>query len=397
MKIRIIILTIILMLTAPMVMATDNVLTLEQAKELTKSSRNLAKYDLSVEKAKYSYYQAQDAYDDAKTPSYYNLLPYYFYLNEQQAQGNDVSLQLANVEKQISSAKEKLDSEVDRASSLRDTMLDREESYDKAKQDRDNYRKQLDYTIEQLYTSILGQEDRLAAQQKELEYKLLLLNIEKQKLQLGNSTQGKVDKLAIETSTLNKSIIEAANSLKNSKSKFNDMLGRDPESALTLVHFTVPETAVIPTAATLYAKVSQDYDKILQLEKDIKRKQSDLDDEDVKDTAYQSDLIRLEIKEKELQIEDERLALKESINNLITEMKSKQKNFQLAKIEWDSTQKSFAWNKMRFETGRISKSEYLQNEFDYLAAQNKFISAGYDFFLTKHSLQLLEEGIFTGI
>jgi len=394
---KILIFTLSLMVIFPGIFGqaafAQDVITLEQAKELAKNSRSLVQSDLDVEKAKYEYYQAKENYDDAKTPSYYNLLPYYSYLNEKKAQGENVDAQLENVEKQISAAKEKLDSEVERAASLRDAMENKETAYEDSKVTKEKSEKQLEYQVEQMYTSILLQEDKLVSLRKELDYKYNLLNIEKKKLALGRSTQEKVDKLAVETSNFNKTIIEAANSLRNLKGKFNDLLGRDYDADFQLVPIAVNQAAQIPTYNELLPVVTQNYSKLAQIEKNIAERKKDLDDDDVNDIAYQSDLIKIEIKKQELELEDEKNKLKETINNLLTDLNIKQKNYQLAIIEWGNTEKNYERAKKRFELGLISKLDFLQAELDYLAGKSKYMSAGYDFFLAQHSLELAREGI----
>ncbi|KJS85493.1 MAG: hypothetical protein JM58_08625 [Peptococcaceae bacterium BICA1-8] len=373
--------------------SAEEVLTLEEAKEMARGSRGLMQSELDVEKAKFEYYQAQNNYDDVKTPSYYNLLPYYFYLNEQKDQGINVDDQLKNVEKQISDAKEKLDSEADKAASARDAMESRETAYEDSKASKEKSEKQLDYQVEQMYTSILLQEDKLVSMNKELEYKYNLLNIERRRLALGSSTQEKIDSLAIETSNFNKTIIEAKSSLKNAKGNFNDLLGRDYDAGLKLAHFSVNEVALIPVYNDLLQLVTQKYDKLAQLEKDISERQKDLEDDAVKDTAYQADLIKIEIKRQELQIEDEKKNLKETINNFITELNIKQKNYQLAKLDWEGTQKNYGRAQKRFELGLISKLELIESELDYAAGKNKFMSVSYDFSLAQNNLELVKQGI----
>ncbi|KJS20219.1 MAG: hypothetical protein VR72_15385 [Clostridiaceae bacterium BRH_c20a] len=384
---------LVFLMLASAAFSAEEVLTLEEAKEMARGSRGLMQSELDAEKAKFEYYQAQKNYDDVKTPSYYNLLPYYFYLNEQKDQGINVDEQLKNVEKQISDAKGKLDAEADKAASARDTMESREIAYEDSKASKEKSEKQLDYQVEQMYTSILVQEDKMISMHKELDYKYNLLNIERKKLKLGNSTQEKVDKLAVDTSNFNKSIVEANNSLKNLKGKLNDLLGRDYDVGLKLVPFSVNEVVVIPVYNNLLPLATQNYDKLSQLEKNIEERKKDLDDDAVKDTAYQSDLIKIEIKKLELQIEDEKIKLKETINNLITDMNIKQKNYQLAKIDWENTQKNYERSQKRFGLGLISKLELLQSELDYLAGKNKYMSIGYDFSLAQNNLELVKQGI----
>ncbi|MFZ7101962.1 MAG: TolC family protein [Peptococcaceae bacterium] len=377
----------------PAAFAAEELLTLDQAKELARNSRNLQQYQLDMETAKYRYYQAKDQYNDEKHTSYYNALNYYMYLIEQQGQGKNVDQQLEKAEQDLDAAKEKLSSDSDRIDSLKDSMEDAEDAYETSKTDNEKYLQQLDYLVEQLYTSILNQENSLTAQRKELDYKFILLNVERKKQQLGRTTQETVDNLAVETSTLNKTIIEQQNTLNTLQGEFNDLLGREYNVPLKLAPVTVAEAVLIPTYETLLARVSQNYDGISELEKDIAKKKDDLNDADDDEVAYQTDLIRIEIKNLELQIEDEKFNLTETVNSLITDLKIKQKNYQLAKIDQETARKKYEWDQNRFELGRLSKLDLLQSELDYLAIQNKSLSTEYDFLLAKHSLELAEQGI----
>ncbi|MDK2822872.1 MAG: hypothetical protein PWQ67_1312 [Clostridia bacterium] len=394
-KLLVILMSILILLTSTSVSyaSSDDIITLEEAKELTKNSRTLKQYELDLEKAKYEYYQAKDEYDDAKTPSYYNLLPYYFYLTEREAQGEDVTEQLKMVESQISAAKEKLDSEIEKAASLKDKVQDSENRYEDSKKELEKYKQELDYLVEQLYITILKQEDRLKSLQEEYDLKLNLLNVERKKLELGRSTQEEVNKLAVEGSNLNKTIVETNNSIKNLKGKLNDMMGRDYNCTLVLEHFDVPEVTAVPAFTTLLSQVTQEYIILNQIERDIEKKKDDLDDDNVEDVEYQADLINIEIKEKELQLEDEKYKLNETINNLITDLKIKQKNYQLAKIDLTNAQKRYEWDQKRFEIGRISKLDLHKSELNYINTKNEAISAGYDFYLAQHKLELAEKGV----
>lgn len=227
--------------------------------------------------------------------------------------------------------------------------------------------------------------------EKELEMKQSLLNLERARLALGNSSRLKVDQLALDVSNIDKQIIELNSSIKKTKGKFNDMIGRDYDDELILAPFEIPETGEIPDYDILLSRATQEYDKIDELKRDIEQREDDLDY--VEDDNYQEELLELEIKEKKLQLEDERYKLMDTLNNIMAEVKLKQEEYQLSLINYNNAQNNYKWDKKKFELGRISKLDLMQSELNYLNMKDKNISAGYGFYLAYRSLKLAEAGI----
>ncbi|MBE0502322.1 MAG: TolC family protein [Desulfuromonadales bacterium] len=245
--------------------------------------------------------------------------------------------------------------------------------------------------MEELYTTILLQEEYLLTSNKEYQLKLDSLNIEKIKLQLGRSSQLKVDQLSMTASELNKAIVGSKNSIQSLKGELNDIMGREYDRELNLVPFEIPEEVEIPEYEALLSKATKEYDAIPAIERDIEKKEDDLDSLD--DSDYQYDLMKLEVKEKELQLQEEKYKLTKTINNLLTEVQAKQEEYQLSLFNYKNAQTNYDWDQKRFELGRISKLDLMQSELNYLSAKDKNTAAGYSFYLAYRSLQLAEEGI----
>ncbi|MBF7082917.1 TolC family protein [Desulfallas sp. Bu1-1] len=376
----------------------EDVITLEQAVKLAEeNSRSLTKYEISKRKAKYQLYEINDQYweanydQDVNMNKYNSLSQEYSDLQAKEDLSEDDINRMNEIKEEMDAIWDDINKQSDAIESLSDQKRDAEDNYDDSVAAEENYQKQLEYTVEELYTTILIQEESLLTSSKEYELKLNLLNIEKVKLQLGRSSRLNVNQLSRDVTELNKKIIELNSLIKNLKGELNDMMGREYGAELRLVPFEIQENIEIPEYDTLFSKAAREYDAIAVIKRDISNKKDDLDSID--DDGYQEELLELEIKEKELELEDERYKLKEAINNLIAEVKSKQEDYQLSLIDYKNAQKKYDWDQKRFEQGRISKLALMQSELDYLNAKNKNTSAGYGLYLAYRSLQLAEAGI----
>ena len=353
----------------------NNVITLEQAKALAyENSRGLKKYEISKDKAKYQKQQTEYEYN--------TILDRY----------NSIGKSLESDEGDSENIWDQLDSQYEKVEASSGSIDDAENNYNDSVKEEKNYRTQLVYIIEELYTTILNQEESLLALNKEYEIKQYLLNIERQKLVLGSSNLLTVNEVAAEVNTVNKSIIEQTNQIKTQKGQLNDMMGRGYDDELELVPLEIATTVEIPEYDQLLSSATYAYNLLSQLKRDINNLEDDLDDED---DYYQSLILRQEIKEKELQLEDEKKNLNDTINNLIADVKSKQEDYQISLTNYQNAQRAYDWNKKRFELGQISKLALMESEQNYLNLKNKKVSAGNALFLAQRTLQLAEEGILT--
>ncbi|AEG59217.1 TolC family protein [Desulforamulus ruminis] len=353
----------------------NNVITLEQAKALAyENSRSLKKYEISKDKAKYQKQQTEYEYN--------TILDRY----------NSIGKSLESDEGDSESIWDQLESQYEKVEASSGSIDDAENNYNDSVKEEKNYRTQLVYIIEELYTTILNQEESLLALNKEYEIKQYLLNIERQKLALGSSNLLTANELAVEVNSVNKSIIEQTNQIKTKKGQLNDMMGRGYDDELELVPVEVSTTVEIPEYNQLLSSATYAYNLLSQLKRDINDLEDDLDDED---DYYQSLILRQEIKEKELQLEDEKKNLNDTINNLIADVKSKQEDYQISLTNYQNAQRSYDWDKKRFELGQISKLALMESEQNYLNLKNKKVSAGNALFLAQRTLQLAEEGILT--
>jgi predicted nucleic acid-binding Zn-ribbon protein len=388
---------------------SENVITLEQAKELArKNSRNLKKYEINTEKARYQLYQIEEEYGDAEdeydylvyrinslSEEYSELRSKLAELNEGDTSGDisveDIEKRMDEIQKERDSLWERIDQQADVVESLSEQKENAENQYEDAVVEEENFEKQLDYIVEELYTTILKQEKSLSSSSKEYEIKQVLLEMEKTKLELGRSTQYRVDELSAELATVSNRIEELQDSINASKGKLNDIMGRDYDAELTLVPFEVPDSTEIPDVGTLLSRASQEYHQMLQLEREIEQKKEDLDDVD--EDTYQDELLEREIEELKLQLEEEKYKVVEAVKSLVAGFEAKQKNYQLSLVNYEKAKKNYEWDQKRFEMGRISKLELLQSKLNLLTSESEKIAAEYDLYLARRLLELAEGGI----
>ncbi|MDO7786662.1 TolC family protein [Desulforamulus aquiferis] len=355
------------------------VINLEKAISLAKAnSRELAQYELNRDIAKQRLNQAE--YQRDSEWQRYNSLgsAYDALLQNPDATSED-----------IREAEKNLDSQYEKINTSNSTRS-AENNYNDLKKQVDKYLKQLEYEVEQYYTTILNQEESLQTLKRELELKQSQMNIEYAKLQLGSSSRANIDQLTTEITNLNKRLVESTNSLNINKGKLNDILGRDFSDELTLDHFSVPEKADLPESEAFLAQLNREYDALYKLQRDIRQSGDDLDN---KSDYYERLLLSMDIKGKELQLEEEKNRLNETANNLISNVLTKQEDYKIALTDFRNVQKSYDWDMKRYEKGQISKLALLQSELNYLSAKDKRLSAGYAFYLAQKSVALAEMGI----
>ncbi|HAG07469.1 MAG: Putative outer efflux protein [Clostridia bacterium 62_21] len=371
--------------------AADDVITLEQAKELAgKNSRNLRMFEINREKAKYQLYEAEDQYDDAYY-EYYCLVNKLERLQEKLNQEGLSQEEINEIQAEMESVWDEIGKQSSTLESLLDKKRDAESRYDDAVIDEENFKKQLDYAVEKLYTTILKEEHNSIVLDRERELKQSLLNVEQAKLGLGRSTRLKVVELSTEVLNLSKEIDRLDGSIKAHKGELNDLMGRDYDAVLTLVPFEVPETVEVPEYQTLLSRATQEYDRIYKLKRDIEQREDDLDE--IGDDGYEDELLELEIEELRLGLKDEKYKLINTINNLLLNVETKQKDYRLALLNYENAKQNYEWDKQRFEMGKISKLDLMESELNYLRSENEKLSAAYDLYLAKRSLELAQEGI----
>ncbi len=377
------------------VFATGETLTLQQVKELVfTNNRELKKQELNADKAKLKLKQAENSYNDSKYSSSDTLRTEYLMLQQMLNKGDtSVEPRIKKLEELLTAEKSKSSSSAGNLASLKDKKRDAEDTFDDAVITHNNYEKQLEYTVEELYTNILLQENQRKTLQKEYELKLTLLKIEEAKLALGRSTQDKVADLSSQGLTTNKAIITLDKNLQTSKGKLNDMMGRTYDSDFTLSPLYIPSLSIIPQQEMLITKIEAENTTIPQLQRDLRDKKDDLNDDNTTSQYRQSDIAKIEIKEMELQIEAEKTKLKDDAVNLLADLQTKEKAYQGAEIAEKNAGLKYSWDEKRYELGNLSKVDLLNSELTYLKARENKLSSSYSFYLSQRAVELAQQGI----
>jgi outer membrane protein TolC len=386
-------------------------LTLDEAKYLAiQNSREMSKSKISTDSARYKFYQAEKEYEDSGYPSswdsYAGIMADLTLLYNYKATLDPIedAAEIAKTNSEIDLKKRAADQALDQyyadlkqRDSIQKQMEDAEDTYKDAKLSQEEFEEELKYNIEQIYTNILLQENKVPILQRDMEYKKLLLEIEKKRLGLGVSSQETVDSFEEDCTNADHSLIEAKNFLKNTKGNLNDMMGQDYDEEISLKPIQIDLFEEMPTYDQIISKVLKESTKLSQIQRDIEKKENDLED-DLSDYTndykpYQEELVRLEIKEMELQLQDEKYRLKQNVNNLLASLDTKQKKYQLSQIETNNAKKQYNWDKKRYEIGQLPKLKLMQSELAYLNAKQGFLATEYDLFLTKRAIDLVDKGI----
>lgn len=379
------------------------IIDLETAKKLAlENNRALAQMKVSVDKTKVGVDTAEDAYTGANAYAtwktqlneYYRLQDELQELIDSGAPADEISTKqkrIASLEASISITKTMMNPSA--IEELRDALRDADDAFKDMQRGKEDFEQQLEYTVEQLYTNILKQQNTINMMEKSYELKTQQLFIERIKKDLGLTTTSAIDSLAVEVSSLFSSIRDTKNALKIMQWKFNDMLGRNLEEPLNLKEVEIEVVYQYPEYNSLLEKLNQNYAKVSQLKRDIDKKTDDLDDDNIKDDDNKKALTKLDIKDKELQLENEKVTLQTKAQSLIDNIKSKIKAYQLAEISYNTAKQTYEWDKKKYELGMISKLQLDASEMAYLEAANKKEAAGYDYFLAKHEIELAEQGI----
>ncbi len=382
----------------------ENTVTLEQAVDLAaKNSRDMTKYKISADKTKYQMYQARDSYSDASYDAldlwydYNNLNSKYDNLRKKYDETADdderaaIRAEMDAIEKEMDQAYEELNRRSEQEDSALDQKESAEDNYDDAVKAIEDYEKQLSHIVAQQYINILNQEGNLQAKQKEYELKQALLAVENKKLQLGRTSRTAVDNLALEARQLAGEIDELDRTIKAQKGGLNDMLGREYERDLFLVHFEVPESVELPEFDALKSGAVRGNNALAGIQRNISQKRDDR--KSVNESDYQYDVLQMEIKELELQLEAEKVSLNEKLNSLMADLQARQESYHVSLVNYEKALQDYERNKKRYELGLVSGLNLQQSELDCQRAKDKSVAAGYDLYLAGQSLELAEKGI----
>jgi hypothetical protein len=389
-----VLITFLLNLIFPnIIFADDMLLDLETAKKLAlENSKQIKAINLKVDKLELSAEIASDAYKDVLYSSYNTLLNEYLSLKKiSEAGDHSVDGRIAALELQMSALKGADNNET--IADLQDSSRDAKNAMKDMKMAREDFEKQLEYTIEKLYIEILKQKKNLLLLEKSYEINSKLLTIEKLKNKLGMSNAAAVNKIAVDVSNIYNSISGLKNVITVLKWQLNDHLGYEYNKNIKLKEFDISVDMFTPTFNNLLNQISSNYPVIKQIERDIKIKKEDQDDENYKDNDNKLEQLDLEIKENELTLQEKEFLLKTTTQNLISKLKTKAKDYTIAEMSYNNIYDMKRWDEKKYELGIISKIQLDSSILSLKEAENKKKAAAYDYFLAKRELELAQSGI----
>lgn len=219
-----------------------------------------------------------------------------------------------------------------------------------------------------------------------------LARIEARKAQLGLSLNTDAESKAVEAVNNQISGAKAANWQVILKQKLNDLVGREPLSALTVI--PMPETttmaAVTPWSISVVEKLVQNDYKIYQLKRDI----SDLNTER-KQTYGSNKLSVLDIKVslKEQDIKAREVAIFQDSQKAYDAVSVAAIAYQNAVRSFLNAEKVYGWAKKSKALGLLSPMKLEAAQIPYLQAGLQKQKAWHDYYLAAQEWALLQAGV----
>ncbi|MBM7865411.1 DUF773 domain-containing protein [Heliobacterium gestii] len=393
-------------------LAAESVYRLDEVKALAiQNSREGVKNQLNTLRANYSYEQAQEDYDDYEQPaswaSYSDAMTRLQLLNDQkrayEAAGNADPGEIAKIDANIALQEKTVESEEDRyrkdvnnRDSLKNKLRDAGDALADAKTAQAVFEEELKYKVEKAYTDILLQEQNRLMLLQKANYQKRLLEQEKKRLEIGATSQEKVNQIAMNLADANLAVSEAEKTLTSLRGALNDSIGNAYDAKFTLLPFDAPASGQLPTYETLLPAVRSQYAKLSQLHRDIEKKEDDLkeyneDDDDY--SEYNEAIKGLEIKEMKNELNDEECKLVKTLKDILADVTSKRENQEHLQLELEKVARQHDWNKQRYELGLISPLTLMQSDLDLLEAKQKLKAGEYSRYLMERTVELLGKGI----
>jgi hypothetical protein len=221
---------------------------------------------------------------------------------------------------------------------------------------------------------------------------LKMTEVERLKKENGLNTKIDVSNLAVETSSYGKQLKYARANLNILKNNINDLMGRDINSQLQITEFSIPEVVVpAPNVDQVIEDALENSYYFIKTERDLKDLKNDIDD--IKD-SNKKQIKKDQLSMLELERESKRSEIVNKVKAIHASYEEKAKEYELAIVKLRAMEDEYSWDKIRYESGLISKLMLTGTEVKYLQALTAKIEAGYDYYLVKQELALAQEGVF---
>ena len=226
----------------------------------------------------------------------------------------------------------------------------------------------------------------------EKQYEAAMNKVKALRLQqeLGMVTADLVKNTEVAASNLAQSIKSLKDLLQKSKWTLNDLMGRDPDSNLQLVGFTVEGPFPTENYEIVLEQALANNAELPKLERQLRYYDQD---GNYTDDSNDIRVLSASIDRTKLSIEDLKQSLKESVKVLVTNHEAKAKNYQLANVNLNTAKQTYEWAKKKYELGIISKLDFEDAEIAYQQKLNEKVNAGYEYMLARNALELAKQGI----
>ncbi|MDN5323496.1 MAG: hypothetical protein PWQ67_1950 [Clostridia bacterium] len=275
---------------------------------------------------------------------------------------------------------------------LREEKENAEYAIDDLKRIKQDAEKQIKQTVSMLVFAAIKLQDNINLLEKTYDQYLKMTSVERIKKSSGLASGTDVDNMAVKASNYGKQLKFARENLRILKGKINDFMGRDINNTLQIVKYNV-NTVVIPQPSyeAVIDEIIKNTYEFYKLDREIEDLEDELDDIDgSNEKAIKKD----EIEKTKLAKEEKEVEIKNEVKKLLANYHEKAKAYQLAQIKLESAAKEYEWEKIKYQSGLISKLMLTGSELKYLKALNESVAAGYDYELAKKEFELAREGVF---
>lgn len=274
---------------------------------------------------------------------------------------------------------------------LRDKRDEARKNRDDLKKVKEDGEKQTGQMAAFLGLEALNLEKKINTLEKAYNQYLKMVDVERIKKENGLNTKTDVNKLAVEASSYGKQLRYARANLNILKGNINDLMGRDVNTPLKIVDFSIPEVVVpAPAVDEIIKDALEKSYYFLKTDRDIKDKKNDLGDiEDSNKKQIKEDEVRI----MELEKESNKVEITNKVKAIHASYEEKAKKYELAIINYRTMEDEYNWDKLKCAGGLISKLMLNGTEVKYLQALNEKVEAGYDYYLVKLEMDLAREGI----
>lgn len=269
-----------------------------------------------------------------------------------------------------------------------DQMEDLEDDMEKNQSD---YTKEIKDITALLSFNATKLNDTINLLEKNYEYNMKLANIEKIKNDIEVSTIISFNNQQVQASNIEKQLKYAKEQYALALRNINDLIGRDIDSPLKLVKYSVSEDIIpAPSYASVVDEVMKNSYALFQLDRDLDNLEDDYDDTD---GSHQELIAKNNIELKELEKEQKLTDVQNELKNVLANYESSAKAYQLGILKFKNAEKEYNHAKVKYDVGLISQIEYQGNELTYLEALNNKVSLGYDYYLAREEFLNLKNGV----